>query len=1162
VVESLASVKSLLENTEPTPQGIEKLVASLGYPLIIAREQLLDSDALFQQKDLRERIIRTRKIYAQSATWIHPRSKQLFSRETSIILVELLDEQTLRSRWPFEITRYAVKFGLQTSQALFFFVAPNSRSFVATAYTEMLDALGRIEVRRLVVDLKNIARTDVESISALSYSQMSPGTIVDEFRNALPYLKVGQDFFHEYHTLFQLLTKRLRRVLKSEEETYGYVQRLLGRITFLYFLQRKGWLDGDTAYLKKRTRGLEGIKLFHFLYDLFDILNTESNRDKSKGSIPYLNGSLFEREPYSEAQIRKIAESCAPLLRGILKVFDQYNFTISESTPLDKEVAVDPELLGSLFESMLPESERGDKGTFYTHQEEMFFMACEALRVYVTRFSDLLTRDQIFHIVYGLDLLKDSFKIEPKVAREVKDRLREIKILDPAVGSGGFLMASLQALLEARGRLNRIIGTVEPDYDAKLEIIEKNLFGVDIEREAIELARLRLWLTLIVDEFLENVRPLPNLDYNLHRGDSLKILEFDKARQSRIDIDQTVRQALINQIATTREEYSRSHAKDKDAKRLQLENTLRKLIELETGAKPAKILPFSYRSFFADVIANGGFDVVLMNPPYIRQEDIGKLPGQDPKTYKQEIGEDLFAITEGGFRVNRQSDISVYFHVRSLSLIKPGGVAVVIATNKWLDAGYGAPLQEYLVRNMAIECIFDSIQRSFSADVNTVISIIRKPEKPDVSDSRVRFVYLYVPFSQVGGELIKEIVCEKRKSGLILAKSYRMSIRTQNELYFDGVDGRADSAEEHRVLKSAEGSAEPKRRLTYIGSKWGNLHLRAPPVFFKIVERGKSRFKPLGVVATLKFGIKTGCDDFFFLKPIKFSEDNVLCENGFGFTFKLERKYCPPLLDFIGDISGYIKNIESLPSRVFLCNEDRTKLRRTYALKYIEWGETSPEAKVVVARGEGKGKKVSIFDVASVCGRKEWYQIPYFAPTRLWLPGVVKNRHLVPYADEPFYSDHSQYAVYAENELQYWLYLSSSVFRLLMELEGETQGAGALFLTVADYRRIPVIDPIPRISEKFSRLEQFKFRTAYRIINIAKQGPVEFDQDDRRELDDLVLQELGFEDPEDRRKVLNDIYEWLQSRVRERITKPKTAPESVAKAVGKRQKQADLREFQ
>jgi len=227
--------------------------------------------------------------------------------------VELIDEQTLRSRWSFEITRYAARSGFQTAQALFFFVAPHSRSFVVTAYTEILEVSDRVQVRRLVVDVDNVARTDIEAIAGL-FQRMRPDTIIDEFRDALPYLKVGRAFFQEYHDLFQTFSKRLISVLGSSEAAYEYAQRLLGRITFLYFLQRKGWLDGDRAYLKKHTLNLDGLQLFEFLYDLFDILNTKNHQDKPKGKIPYLNGTLFDREPYSPAQMKKLREACAPLI--------------------------------------------------------------------------------------------------------------------------------------------------------------------------------------------------------------------------------------------------------------------------------------------------------------------------------------------------------------------------------------------------------------------------------------------------------------------------------------------------------------------------------------------------------------------------------------------------------------------------------------------------------------------------------------------------------------------------------------------------------------------------------------------------------------------------------------------------------------------------------
>lgn len=1158
------NIRLLLEKADASSDGIAELLSALGYRLIPPQEQLLDSDALFQQKDLRERIVRIRKMFAESAAWIHPISNQAFSREACIAVVEVVDERVLRSKWPFEITRYAVKFGFQTSQVLFFFVSPNSRSFVATAYTETLATPALVQVRRLVVDLDNISRTDIDTLSALFYNRMRPDTIIEEFRNALPYLKVGQEFFREYHNLFQLMAKRLKHVFSSEEERYGYAQRVLGRITFLFFLQRKGWLDGDKAYIKKRTGKLDGSQLFDFLYELFDILNTEGNRDRSKGEIPYLNGSLFEREPYPKAKMQKISEACAPLIRDVLRTLDQYNFTISESTPLDKEVAVDPELLGSLFESMLPESERGDKGTFYTHQDEMLFMAREALRAYLSNFAELLTGDQIFHLVHGLNLPAAS-RLEPKVAREVKDKLKEIRVLDPAVGSGGFLMATLQTLLEARNRANKIIGTVEPDYDAKLEIIEKNLFGVDIEHEAIELARLRLWLTLVVDEFLENIRPLPNLDYNLHSADSLKISEFDKPRQTRIDTDQTVREALLSRIATTREEYSRSHAKDKDEKRLQLHSALRKLMELETGAKPPKVVPFSYRYFFADVMADGGFDVVLMNPPYIQQEDIGKLPGQNPLSYKTEIAADMKLIANHKFSPNMQSDISVYFHIRSLSLLKEDGVAVVIATNKWLDAKYGVPLQDYLLFHSAICCVYDSAYRSFSADVNTVVTVIRKKKKGALN-SLVRFVYFRIPFGQVTGELVSDVYKHPNES-LLFNDLYRLTTRTQTHLYEDGLvedeTPRMDKLQEASLIEVPTGSVKVGNGKKYVGTKWGNLHLRAPAVFYEVVDKLGTRFKPLGKSYFIMRGTTTGAVDFFILRKI--GEDGAKglarCRNGFGKEFWLEKKFCSEALTDPEDIEGYEISRRRLTTCIFRCRLNRRELRGTKALEYIRWAEESGDAKVRIIRGRNRGRLVRISNLPTVKNRSEWYQLPDINAPRIMLPNIVKNRHVIPLCVDQLYSDDSFIGLYAEQSAEdLWLYLNSAVFRLFMELNGRSEGAGALHMMVYEYKQCPVLDPLPNLSRKFKLLRQFRSRAAHRIVNMAETGLLEFESEDRRELDDLVLEQIGFDDRKERDRILRSIYEWLQERVRERLTKPKTAPESVISS--QRIQVHDLREFQ
>ena len=1156
-----------LEKTVPTREGIANLLQLMGYPVISDKEQLLDSDVLFKQKDMHEHILRSYKLFGQKATWVHPVSNQTFDREATIMLFEVSDEQTLRSRWPFEVTRYVVRFGLPSAQALFFFVAPKCRCFVVSSYTENLQVPDRVQVRRLVVDVDNIARTDFDSLDDLLFSKMSPSTIIERFRTALPYLKVGQAFFKEYHNLFQILSKRMLKVLGSSCDAYGSAQRLLGQITFLFFLQRKGWLDKDRAYIRNRTSKLSGKEKIEFLYDLFDILNTEDYKNKSKGVIPYLNGSLFEKEDCSATQMKKLMEAAEPIISDILSIFGKYNFTISESTPLDKEVAVDPELLGSLFESMLPEAERGDKGTFYTHQEEMLFMGKEALRVFLGRFSSLLTQDQIFYLVYGLELFEKR-KIEPKIAREVKDVLRQIKILDPAVGSGGFLMAALQTILEVRGRLNGIMNTIEQPYDMKLETIENNLFGIDIENEAIELARLRLWLALVVDESIETVRPLPNLDYNLHRGDSLRIPEFEKKLlQTKINADPAIRAALLTQIAVTREKFSRSHGKAKDAAKLAFENALRSLLELDTGKKQSALLPFSYRFFFADVMDSGGFDIVLMNPPYIQQQDIGKLPDQNPSTYKSEIIRDITLITNGDFMPNKQSDISLYFHARSLSLLKNGGVAVVIATNKWLDVRYGVPLQEYLLLHNAVEVIFDSVDRSFSADVNTVISIIQKIDPPP-SGNLVKFVYLQIPFKEVSTKVVQEIA-SFNSEGRFKEKEFRASVISQQKLYENGlviIEDEEETEDDQQLVKSLSIPALKHKQLEkqYLGLKWGSLHLRAPDVYYRIVEALGTQVDQLGKFHQLKRGAVTGCMDFFVLHTIEDSSPKggtLLCENGFGHKIRLEKEFCPPMLYDPEEVTSYFLNGDQLSTRLFKCGKNRNKLQGTYALKYIEWGEKSPDSKVKIIRGRERGKLVRIRDLATVRTRSKWYEVADIKPSKILLPKIVKNRHVIPMSDTPLFTENNFYSLYAEDG-SLWLYLNSTIFRFLMELYGRSEGAGALQLAAYEYRQCPIPANLPPLAEKFSKFNEFKSRVAYRFINIAESGPLELEQDDRRELDELVLEQLGLNEKNERHEILEEVYSWLLARTEERLKKPKTGPESVSRAVGKKRSQTDLREFQ
>ncbi len=1157
--DSFLLTRTILTSIHADLKGIIQLLEKMGYQIVPPKNQSLDVDTLLQKKDLRERVQTARKLFSIMGEWKHPKTNQLFPKEATIIVFELSDEKLLELRWTFEITRYVALFGMPQSHGLFFFIAPGGKQFAVTAYTQVLTQPDHVIVRRLLIDLDNITRTDIDSLSELFELAGKPKEIVQKFIEALPHKKVEEEFFTIYHTFFQAISKRLKDAFDTQDDTYKYTQRLLGRIVFLYFLQRKGWLDRNKAYLKKNSEKLNGTQLFEFLYSLFEKLNTENRSDVDLRSIPFLNGSLFEKDSYDYKIMTKIRDGCAPILPILFDVLDDYNFTISESTAFDKEVAVDPELLGNIFESMLPETERGDKGTFYTHQTEMLFMAREGIRSYLNRFPKILTKEQIFFLIYGTEITSGP-KIEPKKAREIKEKLKSIKLLDPAVGSGGFLLASLQVLLEVRRRLNGIITTIEQDYDMKLEFIEKCLFGVDIEAEAIELARLRLWLTLIVDESVENVRTLPNLDYNLYRGDSLKLAEVDKkTTQTKLSTDQVERKALSIMIGEIRKKFIKSHGKEKEKLGEELENALKKLIKIDTGKYPPDPLPFSYKYFFPDIFNEGGFDIVFMNPPYIRQEDIGRLPSQNPKTYKSEIIDDIKFSTNDKFIPDKKSDISIYFHVRVLSFLKEGGVAVVIASSKWLDVGYGAPLQEFLLKNMAIDYIFESVDRSFSAGVNVVITIMRRIDE-DVGQNVIRFSYFKHPFGEVSNKMVLDILTEINWKETDL---YRLRLKTQEELLKEGYPTKTNegkinlngviplkgSSKENEKIKSKKSKLSKKQG--YIGSKWGNVWLRAPNVYFKICKGGYTKLRRFESIYEIKAGQYATPYDYFIIERIQKGEgknkSNYLCKNKMNHKFWLEEQWCPPILREPEDVKAPMIRPEDLSWAMFCCDLPEKDLVNTNALEYIKWAETSSDAFVTVIKGKDKGKKIRISQVASVKDKKDWWRPRGVQPTDVFLPIIVKNRPVMVKSISNIISSRNFCPVYSKkNSTNIWLYLNSMVFRMFMELYGRIEGEGALQLMVEEYKLCPVLNPLSNISKNFKMFDVFKKRILYRIVNIVEEGPLELDQQDRKELDDLVLKELGFGDRVERQIIMDDLYSWFKQFIRWRLEKPLKAPKTLS----------------
>ena len=312
-----------------------------------------------------------------------------------------------------------------------------------------------------------------------------------------------------------------------EKAVRDYVKKLMGRLVFLQFLQKKGWLgvpvgkpwgEGNPEFIQQLFTDCSDKDHFvdNVLEELFNDLNTERTNDLVSSAVghnirvPYLNGGLFEREATDETEFPLPAK----YMQQMLDFFASYNFTIDENDPDDAEVGVDPEMLGRIFENLLEDNK--DKGAFYTPKEIVTYMCRESLIAYLqTYIEDEETKEAIRQFV-------TTHEKNDLLPADIDQKLKDVKICDPAIGSGAFPMGLLKELFQCRTALEGIEQSKAAEI--KKHIIQNNIYGVDIERGAVDIARLRFWLSLIVDE--ENPQALPNLDYKIVEGNSL-ITTFD-----------------------------------------------------------------------------------------------------------------------------------------------------------------------------------------------------------------------------------------------------------------------------------------------------------------------------------------------------------------------------------------------------------------------------------------------------------------------------------------------------------------------------------------------------------------------------------------------------------------------------------------------------------
>lgn len=442
---------------------------------------------------------------------------------------------------------------------------------------------------------------------------------------------------------------------RNDKYVRDYVKKMMGRIVFLHFLQKKGWMgvpkdknwgEGDVEFMlhlfeysseKQKENFLDEV-----LEPLFaDGLDTDRTAEDdlfdthvalpegSKVKVPYLNGGLFERDALDEIATKFPSE----YFENLLEFLHQYNFTIDENDPDDAQVGVDPEMLGRIFENLLEDNK--DKGAYYTPKEIVRYMCRQSLVAYlVTDIDDEAKKQLVADFVrnYDAELLGGSMS---DFAQFIDERLKDVKICDPAIGSGAFPMGLLKELFLWRGAIENFSNAA----DIKRHIIQKNIYGVDYERGAVDIARLRFWLTLVVDE--ETPHTLPNLDFKIMQGNSL--FEWYEGVDLRGIVGEvgdtiTFREKTTNPTFIKKwldQYFETNNHEERIRLRGKISGAVEGLIESNNPALRDKLFDldiaanncfFLWHTWFNDVFkraeGNGGFDIVIGNPPYGAKLDV------------------------------------------------------------------------------------------------------------------------------------------------------------------------------------------------------------------------------------------------------------------------------------------------------------------------------------------------------------------------------------------------------------------------------------------------------------------------------------------------------------------------------------------------------------
>ncbi|MEM5833912.1 MAG: DNA methyltransferase, partial [Candidatus Aenigmatarchaeota archaeon] len=686
-------------------ESIYELFRLLNYPnevlLSVQFERKIED---FQIKEeIKEKI---NKIYAV----LH------FDRNFFVFIVELKRGASFSSTL---IREVAKSFSKKYENFFLIFASSNYYTllFVFPEFERIDVGKYKLKITKLFLQIDDPYYTAIEVLSNLYYEgEKNWIDVYNKWREAFSVERVTKEFFEDYKRIFFKIRDELRKQGISKSDSHEFALQLLNRIMFIYFIAKKGWLNKDKRFMKtfwnsykeevKKGNAKKDTFYSVWLKNLFfKAFNNRQNEIKDLpeywikvfSNFPYLNGGLFLENRLDKLDVKLNDD----LFLEIFEVFDKYNFTIKEDMPLEQEVAVDPVMIGYVYESLAQVAEeiydRNDLGIFYTPRIEIDFMCRRALVEYLSKHLPDIPKEKIYELVFDEEKENvEKFLKEINAWRRIEEALDNLTVVDPACGSGSFLVGMMNVLFELYKIIYKNLNRKWSAFNLKSSIVSRSLYGVDVMPWAIRAAELRLWLQLIIEEEftpeqLKEKPLLPNFEFNLRVGDSIvqeidgiifdlkniqlseklkkKLYDLKKEKenyynnlkmkfQSKEDIlaeeirlfeeiieerlselkqnteklkedlkrlEKGIQKDLFGRtIKTPEEEIKKNKIKDKIESNL---SEINKLEELKSKLKEAirnpELKPFVWEIDFAEIFSTkGGFDIVIGNPPYVRQEKI------------------------------------------------------------------------------------------------------------------------------------------------------------------------------------------------------------------------------------------------------------------------------------------------------------------------------------------------------------------------------------------------------------------------------------------------------------------------------------------------------------------------------------------------------------